>query len=87
MTSTELVFLDAHCLNCSTESVFDKQPIQDKYVAHRQRSSHTNWWPNVEVGVLHYKLTSPVNSIFNSDWNVLSGDKLADWVYDVYRGR
>ena len=68
------------------ESVFVKQPIQNKYVPHRQRSSHTSWWRIVEVGVLDYKLTSPVNSIADSDWNV-SGDKLADWVHDVYRGR
>jgi hypothetical protein len=55
-------------------------------VPHHQRSSHTSWWRNVEVGVLHYTLTSLANSTSDSDWNVF-GDKLPDWVYDVYQGR
>jgi len=65
--------------------IFVNQPIQNNDVPRRQRSSHTGWWRNAEVGVLHYKSTSLANSIADSDWN-LSGDKLADWVYDVYRG-
>ncbi len=41
------------CYDCSTESVFVKQPIQNKYVPRRQRSSYTSWRRIAEVGVLH----------------------------------
>ena len=40
------------CYDCSTESVSIKQPIQDKNVARRQRSSYTSWRLIAEVGVL-----------------------------------
>ena len=43
------------CSDCSTEPVFVKQPIQNKYVPRRQRSGHTSWRRVAEVGVSHYK--------------------------------
>ena len=43
------------CFNCSTEPVSVKQPIQDKYVPRRQRSSSASWRRIAEVCVLHNK--------------------------------
>jgi hypothetical protein len=53
MTDTELVPLSCVLFKCSTGSVFVEQPIQNKYVPRRQRSSYTSWWRIAEVGVLH----------------------------------
>ena len=39
------------CFNCSTESVYLKQTIQDEYIPHRQRSSCDCWWRIAEVSV------------------------------------
>ena len=37
------------CFNCSTESVYLKHAIQDKYIPHRQRSSCYGWRRIAEV--------------------------------------
>ena len=43
------------CSNCSTESVSVKQPIQNKYVTRRQRSSRADWQRAAGVSILHFK--------------------------------
>ena len=43
------------CYDCSTESVFVRQPIQDENVPFHQRPRYTSWWCIAEVGVLHNK--------------------------------
>ena len=49
------------CCNCSTKSVSVKQPIQDKYVPHRRRSSCTGWWRIVEVSILQLEISRNLN--------------------------
>ncbi|KAI0275763.1 hypothetical protein BGY98DRAFT_39102 [Russula aff. rugulosa BPL654] len=80
---SSLEFSDQPLKSCVNIIHVDIIEIWNMYDRHRYLSSN-----QFKINMSHVikDLGTPAGGTSSSDWNV-SGDKLADWVYDIYRSR